>query len=227
MKKSIANTAILLLLAMGATSKAQVKKDVGEFDKIKSFDQITVELIASDEERVEIVGNRSDEVEIINKNGELKIRMKTGKLLDGEEIDAKVYFKTLTRIDANEGSFIGCDKPFKQASIYASAQEGAQVKIALDVQHAEIKAATGGKVKLSGTADNQDVALGAGGILEAKDLRTSTTKVDVKAGGEAEIHASDLADARVTAGGKIIIHGNPKQVKRKTTLGGKIEEIRE
>jgi hypothetical protein len=47
----------------------------------------------------------------------------TGKLLDGESIDAKVYFRQLTDIDANEGSFIGCDKPFKQEFIYASAQK--------------------------------------------------------------------------------------------------------
>jgi hypothetical protein len=227
MKKIINSTVILILICIAQLSNAQVRKDVGEFNKIKTFDQITVELIPSDDERIEIVGTRSDEVEVINKNGELKIRMRTGKLLEGEEIDAKVYFKNLASIDANEGSFVGCDKAFKQPSMYASAQEGAQVKITLDVDNIEVKAATGGKIKLSGTAKNQDVALGAGGILEAKTLKTSNTKVDVKAGGEAEVLATDLADARVTAGGKIIIHGNPKQIKRKTTLGGKIEEIRD
>jgi hypothetical protein len=225
--KKISNTAALLMICLAQLSNAQIKKDVGEFNKVKTFDQITVELIPSGDERIEIIGTRSDEVEVINKNGELKIRMRAGKLLDGEEIDAKVYFKKLTSIDANEGSFIGCDKPFEQASIYASAQEGAQVKIALNVDNIEIKAATGGKVKVSGTAKSQDVSLGAGGILEAKNLKTSTTKVDVKAGGEAEVYATEMADARVTAGGKIIIHGNPKQIKRKTTLGGKIEEIRD
>ncbi|MFT3794506.1 head GIN domain-containing protein [Flavobacterium sp.] len=225
--KTIKKIAITALLLAAPILNAQVKKDVGEFTKIKSFDQITVELIPSNEQRIEITGSRKDEVEVINKNGELKIRMRTGKLLDGEEIEAKVFFKTLTHIDANEGSFIGCDKAFKQASMYASAQEGAGVKIKLDVDNIEVRAATGGKVKLSGTADNQDVSLGAGGILEAKELKTQNTKVDVKAGGEAEIRASQLADARVTAGGKIVIHGNPKEVKRKTTLGGKIQEIRE
>jgi len=225
--KNIIKTSILVLVLGAQFLNAQVKKDVGEFSKVKTFDRITVELIPSDAERVEIVGTRSNDVEIINKNGELKIRMKTGKLLDGEEIDAKVYFKKLTHIDANEGSFIGSDKPFTQPSMYASAQEGAEVKITLDVDKLETKAATGGRIKVSGSAKSQDVALGAGGILEAKSLKTQNTKVDVKAGGTAEIYASDLADARVTAGGKIVIYGNPKQVKRKTTLGGNIEEIRE
>jgi hypothetical protein len=41
------------------------------------------------------------------------------------------------------------------------------------------------------------------------------------------VRASESVDAHVTAGGKILIYGNPKRVERKTTLGGKIEEIRE
>ena len=215
------------MLALAQLSVAQVKKNVGEFDKIKVFDQITVELIASNEEKIEVSGTRSSEVEVVNKNGELKIRMSAKKLLDGEDIDAKVYFKKLTSIDANEGSFIGCDKLFSQTSIYVSAQEGAQVTLKLDVDKAEIKAATGGIIKLSGTADNQDVALGAGGILEAKNLKTAQTSVNVKAGGKAEVTASKFVDARVTAGGKIVIYGKPVEIKRRTTLGGSIEEVRE
>ncbi len=225
--KMLSLASFFLFLVYGPIASGQVTKNVGEFHKIKTFDQITVELIASDAERVEITGRRSSEVEIINKNGELKIRMRAGKLLDGEEIQARVFFKQLTHIDANEGSFIGCDKTFEQGSIYASAQEGAQVKLTIDTGSAEFKAATGGRLKISGTSAKSDVALGAGGIYEGRNLKTQSTKVDVKAGGEAQVHASDLADARVTAGGKIVIYGNPKQVIRKTTLGGKIEEIRE
>lgn len=219
--------AIALAVLLVQSAVAQVKKSVGEFDKVKVFDRITVELIPSNEERVEIYGSRSNEVEVVNKNGELKIRMQFKKLLDGEEIDAKLYFKNLVSIDANEGSFIGCDKAFSQNSMYASAQEGAEVKMALNVDQAEIKAATGGRLKVTGTAKKQQVSLGAGGILEAKNLKTESTIVSVKAGGDAEVSASESVDARVTAGGKIKIFGHPKAIKRKTTLGGVIEEIRE
>ena len=221
------NTFLIFAIACFQCAISQVKKEVGAFDKIKVFDQITVELIASNEEKIEINGSRSSEVEVINKNGELKIRMAAKKLLDGEDIDAKVYFKKLNAIDANEGSFVGCDKVFKQIAIYASAQEGAQISLKLDLDKATVKAATGGVIKLSGSADNQDVSLGAGGILEAKNLKTLQTSVNVKAGGSAEVSATTLVDARVTAGGTIRIYGNPKEIKRKTTLGGTIEEVRE
>lgn len=219
--------ALLLALCLTQISFAQIRKTVGEFDKVKVFDKISVELVPSSEERVEITGKRASEVEIVNKNGELKIKMAMKKLLDGDEIDVKVFFKNLTHIDANEGSFIGCDKAFEEPFIYASAQEGAQVKLVLKVDKTELRAATGGVLKISGTAGYQDVSLGAGGILEAKNLKTKQTSVSVKAGGEAEVNASESVDARVTAGGKIKIYGKPTDVKRKTTLGGSIEEIRE
>lgn len=218
---------LYVALSIGTFAVAQTKKDVGEFDKVKAFDRITVELFPSDDERIEITGTRSAEVEIVNKNGELKIRMKAGKLLEGEEIDTKLYYKKIVSIDANEGSVIGCNSTIAQDELYVSAQEGAQVNVKVDVKSLTAKAATGGRIKLSGTADRQDSALGAGGILDAKALKTQDTKVDVKAGGEAEVNATESADARVTAGGKIIIHGNPKDIKRKTTLGGRIDEVRD
>ena len=218
---------LFVALSIGALAVAQTKKEVGAFDKVKAFDRITVELVPSDQERIEITGARSAEVEIVNKNGELKIRMKAGKLLEGEEIDTKLYYKKIVSIDANEGSVIGCNSTIAQDNLYVSAQEGAQVNVKVDVKSITAKAATGGRIKLSGTANRQDVALGAGGILEAKTLQTQDTKVDVKAGGEAEVNATEWADARVTAGGKIIIYGNPKEIKRKTTLGGRIDEVRD
>ena len=35
----------------------------------------------------------SQEVELVNKNGELKIRMPLTKLLSGDDVSATVYFK--------------------------------------------------------------------------------------------------------------------------------------
>lgn len=221
------NRIILLALATTQICLAQVNKEVGNFSKIKVFDRITVVLEHSAEERVEVTGTRSDEVEVINKNGELKIRMSLKKLMDGEEVTAKVYYKSVTNIDANEGSFVSSEDTFAQKYIYVSAQEGASVRVAIRTDSADIRAATGGIVDLRGSSRSMDVKLGAGGILKAKDVQATDASVDVKAGGEAAVRSSGSVSAKVTAGGKITIYGNPKNIARKTTLGGKIEEIRD
>jgi hypothetical protein len=49
-------------------------------------------LIPSDENKVILNGSGSDEVELINRNGELKIRMLLTKMFNGDDISAIVYY---------------------------------------------------------------------------------------------------------------------------------------
>ncbi len=65
-----------------------------------------VKLIASNENKAVISGTRESEVEFVNKNGELKIRMPFPKLLSGDAISIKLYFKNIDGVEANEGSFV-------------------------------------------------------------------------------------------------------------------------
>ncbi|HEX9981574.1 MAG TPA: head GIN domain-containing protein [Flavobacterium sp.] len=219
---------IVLLIAMitCGISSAQMTKNLGDFDRVSVFDRISVELIPSGENKIEVTGKRSNEVEVVNRNGELKIRMKLEKLLDGEDIQAKIYFSSITAIEANEGSFISSARTFSQTSIDLNAKEGAQIKIDLNVSKANVRAVTGGILKLTGKATNMDAVLGTGGILEAKDLLTTQSKVNIKAGGEAEVNASELVDADIKAGGNVRIYGSPKQINKNTALGGTITEER-
>lgn len=217
-------TALLAILFIAQISFAQVTKNLGDFDELKVFDRINVELIPSTENKIEIKGDRSSEVEVVNKNGELKIRMSLKKLMKGEEITAKLYFTKLESIDASEGAYVTCDETFKQTAIEITGKEGAEIRLKIDVQKAKIKSVTGAILKISGTAQNQDASLGTGGILEAMNLETSQTTVSITTGGEADVKASELVDAKVRAGGTITIYGSPKQVNKKTVLGGTITE---
>ena len=220
MKKLIVAIGILFV----QVSFGQVTKTLGEYNEVKVFDQLSVQLIHSSENKVEITGDRSSEVEIVNKNGQLKLRMPFPKLLSGNNLKIKLYYKNIDIIDVNEGSIVSSKDTFKQTAIDLSAQEGARVEVHLDVDKLKVSAVSGGIVNPTGSATNQQASLGAGGNLEAKDLKTSQTTVSVSAGGKAEINASTLVDAKVSAGGAIYIYGKPKQINQKTVLGGKIEK---
>jgi hypothetical protein len=216
--------AIIVLLFIGNVAWCQVNRDLGQFDKISIFDRISVQLIPSDENRIEINGSRSEEVEIVNKNGTLKIRMALRKLLDGEDVSAKLYFKQIDEIEASEGSYVICDVAFKQTVLSLNTKEGAEVRLVLDVKKANLRAVTGGIIKIKGSASNSDIAIGTGGVVKAMDLETVQTTITITTGGEADIRASELVDAKVRAGGNITIFGNPKQINQKVTLGGSISE---
>ncbi|OYX82837.1 MAG: chaperonin [Flavobacteriales bacterium 32-34-25] len=217
----------VFLVAIAIVSQAtfaQVTKTLGDFNAVKVFDKLTVKLISSTENKVVISGTREKEVEVVNNNGELKLRMPFPKLLSGDDISIKLYYKNIDDISANEGSIITSDAVFKQTIFDLNAKEGAQIKLKVDAQKVNVKAVTGGIIELSGAAINQDVVIMSGGVLKSKNLLTSQTTVNLSAGGNAEINASTLVDAKVKAGGTVSIYGKPKQINQQTILGGKIEE---
>jgi hypothetical protein len=205
---------------------AQNEKNVGDFNKVTSFDRIDVLLISGDENKVILNGKDSDEVEIVNKNGELKIRMPLTKLLDGDNISVTVYYKNLTAVEANEGSRIACNESIKTTSFDIIAKEGSEIKLILDVEKLNVRTANGSKVELEGKADIQDVLVNSGGIYEAEKLESKITTVSCNAGGEAAIFATNSVDAKVRAGGDITIFGKPKQINKKIIAGGTIEQAK-
>lgn len=217
---------IVVVVALFLTSylQAQVTKNLGDFDSVKVFDKLTVKLVPSNENKVSITGTRANEVEVINKNGEVKLRMPFPKLLAGNDIKIELYFKKIESIDASEGSYVSCDLPFKQTILSVNVKEGAQIKVAFDTEKATIRAVSGGILDLTGKTNSQTITIASGGVLEAKDLISSQTTVNVSAGGKAEIHATTLVDAKVKAGGSIYIYGKPKQINQETILGGTIIE---
>jgi hypothetical protein len=105
-----------------------------------------------------------------------------------------------------------------------NAREGAEINIKLDAQKVNIKSVTGGIITLSGEVVNQDATIMSGGVLDSRELSTSQTSISVYAGGNAEINASALVDAKVKAGGSVYIYGKPRQINKETLFGGKIIE---
>ncbi|MGO4820041.1 MULTISPECIES: head GIN domain-containing protein [unclassified Flavobacterium] len=215
---------IAAIVLLTQTTFAQVTKNLGDFNTVKVFDKLNVKLIESSENKVVISGNRQDEVEAVNNNGELKLRMPFPKLLSGNDISIKLYYKSIDGVAASEGAYVSSDETFESTIMDLNAREGAEIHLNLDVDKVNIKAVTGGIIAVSGKAINQDVVLMTGGILESKDLVTSQTSISVSAGGNAEIYATTLVDAKIKAGGTIFIYGKPKQINKETLLGGKIEE---
>lgn len=205
-------------------ANSQVNRNLGDFDQIKVFDKITVKLIAANENKMVITGSRADEVEAINKNGDLKIRMPFPKLLSGDDIVVNLYFKKLESISVSEGSFVSSEADFKQTTLDLNAKSGGEIKLVLDLDKVNVKAYAGGIVSISGKATNQNVTITSGGILNAKNLHTSQTSISVSAGGQSEIYAAILVDAKVKAGGSIFIYGKPKQINKEVFIGGTILE---
>lgn len=215
-------TVCLMLLTVTTFSQRIVDKQVGNFKEVKVFDLIEVNLIHSDENRVLVKGKNVDDIQIVNNNGKLKIRMQLDKIFTGEDTFVEVYYTSLDVIDGNEGSRITSNEQIKQNTIELRTQEGSKIKVGLDVAYAKIRAVTGGIVEASGLAKSQDVVLNTGGIFEGRSLMTENSKIKISAGGESEIYATESVDINIRAGGDVDVYGNPKEVNKNTFAGGRV-----
>ncbi len=214
---------VLIMLLLSNALFAQVTKNLGDFTNVRVFDQLTVLLIKANENKIVISGHDAQDVEVVNKGNDLKIRMKLTKLLQGDDVSITLYYKNIDQIEASEGSFVSSQDTFKGIAFELNAKEGSKIKVNLDVDKLKTKVNSGAEISVNGKAKNHDIAITSGGKFFGKDLSTLQTSVKISAGGEAEVYATDFVDASTTAGGEIDVYGNPKQVNKKNTAGGDID----
>ncbi|MGB5377353.1 head GIN domain-containing protein [Muriicola sp.] len=211
-----------VLVAVNSFAQHIVDKEVGDFNEIKVFDLIEVNLIKADENRILIKGDHVDDIQFVNKDGVLKLKMQLEKKFQGEDTLIEVYYTDIDIIDGNEGAQIVCNETVARDAITVKVQEGAQVKIGMDVVQLDARAVTGGIIEAAGVAKNQVIVVNTGGIFMGRDLKTAYSSVKVLAGGEATLSASEKVDINVRAGGDVIVYGNPKEVNKNTLVGGRI-----
>ena len=197
-------------------------KDVGAYTSLKVFDKIPVELVASSSYKAELIGSKSSDIELVNSGNELKVRMKTMQILQGDDVKVVLYYKDLNSIQASQGARITSGEPIKSAKLDVISNEGSQVDLSVEANMMEGKVNTGGILKLSGSADTQSVVVNTGGQYDGKELDTKITSVTTNAGGKASVTASKSVDATTRAGGVIDVYGNPQTRNQKKIAGGKI-----
>ncbi|WP_312766076.1 head GIN domain-containing protein [Epilithonimonas sp.] len=197
-------------------------KDIGAFTSLKVFDKIPVELIPSSSYKAELSGSKSDDIEFVNSGNELKVRMKTTKLLQGDDVKVVLYYKDINNIQASQGAVINSNDPLKASKLQVTSNEGSQINLNVDANVVEGKINTGGALKLSGGADSQSVIITTGGQYDGQNLKTNITSITTNAGGKASVYASESVTATTRAGGIIDVYGNPKTKNDKKVAGGKI-----
>lgn len=145
MKKVLGSFLVLVF----QISFAQSTRNVGEFSSLKVYNKISVTLIQSNENKVETEGNNPD-VETVNKNGELKIKMSPAKILQGNQVSVKVYYEKLNDIQASQGSSVSSSDDVESNMLSLTSNEGSKIVLNVDARKLNIKTNSGGEIKVSG-----------------------------------------------------------------------------
>lgn len=203
-------------------SQTPVSKSIGDFSELKVYDLINVELVESNENKIEITGEETSNVLIVQKNDVLKIKMVLNKPFSGKRTFVKLFYKKIDIIDVNEGAKVVSKSLFKQYELELKAQEGGEISVITDTKLLSIKTVTGGIINASGTTDSQNITIRTGGVYEGSSLQALNSEIKIKAGGVADVKSSQLIEVRIVAGGDLIIHGKPKNIKQTKIVGGRI-----
>lgn len=222
------NKLIISLLFISGMAYSQREVAVGSFSKIIVSDQIDVVLInTNDAPKVVLNGSGSEDVEVIQKGFELKIRMPLLKTLKGDDVSATVFYKgEINQFEVNEGSRIASNDLFKGQSLRFIAKEGSEIKLKVEADKVNARSGSGANISLSGNAKSQEVVTNTGGVYNAKELLSAHVKINSNAGGNAGIHATESVDVKILAGGVISVYGDPKKVSQKITGGGRLEQLK-
>lgn len=216
---------VLFFVSSIVFGQEKITKKLGDFNVIKTYRGLTVELIKSDTPEVIIEGEKSKEVTIKNINGILKISMTVLETFSANQVKIFVYYNNnIDIIDANEGSKISSNEYIEQEKIELKAQEAGQINLKIKTSNLDVKTISGAQIILEGSSINQNVIANTGGVYEGANLSTDYSKVTASSGGLATINASDLVDVNAKLGAIISITGNPSQVNKRESLGGYVRE---
>lgn len=216
----------LLLILFSATLFAQepITTKLGDFNTVKVYNGLTVELQKSNSSKIEISGTQAKDVSVKNSNGTLKIRLKFPKGFIAENAKIVLYYdKDISVLDANEGASIISEETIKQQHIEVRAQEGAKIDLDINTKYLVVKSVSGGFISLNGLVENQTIEATTGGIYSGFDLQSKQAIAMSSSGATVEVKISELLDASVRFGGSIYYDGNPEVLKTKITIGGTIK----
>lgn len=207
------------------TTQAQnreVNEILNDFTELKTFNGVEVQVIQSEENRIEITGHSKHEVKYNVVDNRLEIRLSLDNLWSKDDTKIIVYGNHIQIIDANKGSLVEVSGQLTGEELTFRTQEGANIRAEVNASKIISKAVTGGKIYLEGKAETQQVDLNTGGYFFGRDLRTKETVVKAGTAAKGEIYATAYVRATASLGGTIEIFGRPEEVEQKTSLGGRI-----
>ncbi len=220
------NIRFLFVVALSLCAQfalAQIKQVIPEVTSLDITDRLWVTVIPSDSSQVEIKGELADKVEIIIAGNSLRLKMKAGFLMKGNQAQVMVYSPSLNRLTARKGSELYVEQEELQGdSLFFTSLEGAKIRAKVGSNVVEAIAGTGASIDLLGSSQSLSATATAGASIFAKDLQVKTAFARLNAGGKIEVKASESADVETRMGGSIEVYGKPPQTKQRKIAGGKI-----
>ena len=212
---------IFFVFSIGVFSQ---QKTIGEFTELIVKDGLHVTMVQGDTNAISITSKNEEGITVTNKDGRLKIGMKTFQTLKGIDANIELFFSgDLKMIDVSRGAFLSIIDTLQTQTLEIRSRKGAEVELALLAKMAKYTAKTGGKIiriGRSGRAANSYIHRRNGRCtsfaIKTKPCDNHIWRIHVR---YKRPHAFDLT---TRLGGIGRVHGKPLTIVHNKTLGGSL-----
>ena len=212
----------LLIIPSLLVSQEKINRNLGEFTKLSIYDGINVELIKSDENKVEASGENTRFVVVKNKNGNLKIRLNVQKRFSGDRTMVKLYYKNIYSFIAHEGSNIFSKDTLKQADLKIKGHTGSRIDIPVELNSISVTSTAGAKITLRGSSTYLEASSATGSEINARNMVIEDGEVSALSGSMVDVRAETSLEAIARVGGVINVHSKTERITEKVSLGGSV-----
>ena len=205
------------------TSVFSQQKTIGEFTELIIKDGLHVTLISGDKNAISITSENEKGVTVMNKDGQLKISMKTFQILKGIDANIELFFSSeIKKIDVSRGAYLSVQDTLQTKELHIRSRKGAEIELSLFAKKVNYTANTGGKIIVAGEVEQQQIRISSGGTVDAQRTLSKESTAQITFGGSCEVQATSLFDLTTRFGGIGRVHGDPLKTVHNKTLGGSI-----
>jgi len=223
---------LLFLLTTSTFSILKAQENhilIGDYNSLMVYAGIEVNFIKGEDNKI-ILSHKNEDTSVFVykiKNKVLKLKVAIDKKLSLGNIFVDVYYKNeIDEINLFQGSTVLFQDSISQTNLKIKAQEGSLLEGIVNTGKTSIEVASGGSVSLKGRSSVVEIKASTGGICLAEELSSKQTKIQASIGSVVYAKSSLLMDAKASTGAIIRVHGNPKKLILKTSLGGSIKQMK-
>ncbi|MEM6316592.1 MAG: head GIN domain-containing protein [Bacteroidota bacterium] len=218
-------TTVSLLLCFCTTlfyTNTSLAQDLNPFNEVIISGNVSVLLVASDEESISIKNNE-EQLDYYVDGRTLKLKA-TDLIQYSNEPATKVVlrYKKIVDLRVRAGASAYTEQAMKGEQLTIKFSSGASGEIEVAQNTVEASASEGADLELEGQTEWLEAKVATGGEISAYKLATDNVVVRANTGGNAKVFANRSIDARANTGGSVSYKGNPKKVQQKTGLAGTI-----
>ncbi len=189
-----------------------VTRNLSNFDIVSSSGSFNIEIIKdsiSPRVEIEAEGNLIDFIETNVNGNELEIHNeRRTNISHTKPINIKVFTNNLSGINLS-GSGIINSNTFTGNNFEVGLSGSGNINFGFSGNSLTCSISGSGRISMIGKVIRQDIKVSGSGAIDALDMESENTIVDISGSGNAKIFATHSLDATISGSGDVTYKGNP------------------